>query len=473
MVAALTAVACLVGPARANAADPPPIKHVWLLILENKNFTETFGNASQAPYLSKTLTAQGQLLANFYATTHLSLGNYIALVSGQASNPVTQADSPAFVDVFPGTIGADGQAVGQGSVYPPNVKTIADQLDAKGMTWRGYMEDIGNGPANEAKTCRHPSPNASDPTQNARNGDQYAARHNPFVYFHSIIDDQKRCDANDVGLDRLPEDLKSVATTPNYSFITPNLCNDAHDAPCVDKRPGGLKSADEFLKLWVPRITSSPAYKAGGMLIVTFDEAEATGNDTDARSCCNQPAGPNTPNPGGPVVGSGGGLIGGVVLSPWVRPGSINSTPYNHYALLRSVQALFGLGPLGYSGQSGLRAFGSDVYNGAGPVNASPATCAPPKLPAAKRGRLPKGSVFSRLRVIRRKGRSPHIGVRLVRPAKLSATITNTTRKRRTTFTVSRLKGCREYQFGLHYPHGRIALRGIVGKASERRTIPF
>ena len=281
IVAALTATALAAAgqTATASAAGQPPIKHVWLLILENKNFAETFGNNSPAPYLSKTLTTQGQLLANYYGTTHLSLGNYIALVSGQAANPVTQADSPAFVDVFPGTIGADGQAIGQGSVYPANVKTIADQLDAKGMTWRGYMEDIGNGPANEAKTCRHPAPNASDPTQNARNGDQYAARHNPFVYFHSIIDDKRRCDANDVGLDRLPNDLKSEATTPNYSFITPNLCNDGHDAPCVDKRPGGLKSADEFLKVWVPRITSSPAYKAGGMLIITFDEAEASDDD--------------------------------------------------------------------------------------------------------------------------------------------------------------------------------------------------
>ena len=471
LIAAVALAACALGTTTANAATPP-IKHVWILILENKNYEESFGNNSPAPYLADTLPDQGQLLANFYATTHLSLGNYIALVSGQASNPVTQADSPAFMDVFPGTIGADGQAVGQGSVYPPAVKTIADQLEAKNLTWRGYMEDMGNA-ANQPKTCRHPGPNQTDPTQNARVGDQYAARHNPFVYFHSIIDDQRRCDANDVPLDRLPNDLKSIATTPNYSFITPNLCNDGHDEPCVDGKPGGLKSADEFLKLWVPRIMGSPAYQAGGMLIVTFDEAEATGSDADARSCCNQPAGPNTPNPGGPVVGSGGGLIGGIVLSPWVRPGSINATPYNHYSLLRSVQAVFGLGPLGYSGQAGLRAFGDDVYNGDGPAG-TPASCTPPALPRARRGRLPRGSVLSKVRIVRRRGKAPLLQMSFARPARLSAVI----RRRRAGGRLLRVRsrkmgGCRTYRVGLRYRHGRIAVRAAVGRVSERRTVRF
>src|SRR3954453_18132818 len=107
----------------ASAANAPPIKHVWLLVLENENYASTFGNNSGAPYLAKTLTEQGELLANYYATSHNSLGNYISLISGQASNPQTQADSPLFVDVFPGTMGADGQVVGQGSVYPAAAKT--------------------------------------------------------------------------------------------------------------------------------------------------------------------------------------------------------------------------------------------------------------------------------------------------------------------------------------------------------------
>ena len=148
--------------------------------------------------------------------------------------------------------------------------------------------------AHRAKTCRHPEINARDNTQSAKEGDQYAARHNPFVYFHSIIDTPS-CAANDVPLDRLPDDLASKSKTANYNFITPNLCNDGHDAPCVDDAPGGLVSANTFLRQWVPRILDSPAYKDSGLLIVTFDEAEAEGEHGDASACCGEQPGPNTP----------------------------------------------------------------------------------------------------------------------------------------------------------------------------------
>ena len=222
------------------------------------------------------------------------------MVSGQAPNPITQSDCQFYMDMVPGTIGADGQAFGQGCVYPSPVKTIADQLRAKGLTWRGYMEDMGNS-ATEPKTCRHPTLNSQDQTQSAKVGDQYAARHNPFVYFHSIIDDSANCNANVVPLDRLPADLASTQSTPNYSFITPNLCDDGHDSPCVDGRPGGLVSSDAFLRAWVPRILASPAFRKDGLLLVTFDEAE-TG---DATACCDEQPGPNTPNPGGDDCGTG------------------------------------------------------------------------------------------------------------------------------------------------------------------------
>src|SRR3954447_5125756 len=104
-----------------------------------------FGANSPAAYLAKTLPSKGAKLSNYYATGHLSLDNYISMVSGQAPNPQTQADGAAgFRDVVPGTIGADGQAMGTGVVYPPAVDTIANQLEKKGLTWKGYMEDMAN-----------------------------------------------------------------------------------------------------------------------------------------------------------------------------------------------------------------------------------------------------------------------------------------------------------------------------------------
>jgi hypothetical protein len=350
---------------------------VFVILLENENADTTFGSESPAPYLAYTLPAKGLLVPNYFGVTHQSLGNYIALLSGQGSNPDTQADCQIYTDLAPGTMGPDGQALGQGCVYPSNVKTLADQLDAKGLSWRGYMEDMGNTPG-KPTTCRHPAIGAKDDTQTAKAGDQYAARHNPFVYFHSIID-SPACARNDVPLHGLPTDLASRRTTPSYSFITPNLCHDGHDTPCANGEPGGMTSADLFLRHWIPPIMASPAYREGGMIVITFDEAEAEPGDGDATACCGEPQFPNTINNGGPLPGPGGGRVGAVVLSPFVRPGAASTTPYNHFALLRSTEDLWGLGHLGYAARPELRGFGDDVYS-AGRARLSALKLAPSRL---------------------------------------------------------------------------------------------
>jgi hypothetical protein len=140
------------------------------------------------------------------------------------------------------------------------------------------MEDMGNDPAREAASCGHPALNTSDLTQSAEApstavplGDQYASRHDPFVYFHSIIDSTD-CASHVVNLKLLPQDLLRESTTPNFVFITPNLCNDGHDAPCKNGQPGGLVSANAFLQKWIPLITASAAYQSDGLIAIIFDE---------------------------------------------------------------------------------------------------------------------------------------------------------------------------------------------------------
>ena len=243
--------------------DLPTVGHVFVVMLENGD-PAAFAPRSPAPYLAQTLTSQGAYLPNFYGVTHDSLGNYLGLVSGQGPTPEIQADCPAFADYVPSGSGADGQFLGRGCVFPASVPTIADQLHARGMTWKRYMEDLGKFPSREPATCGHPPLNAVDPADTAMIGDQYATRHNPFVYFHSIIDAISVCDQNDVPLTRMPLDLASIATTPNFSVISPNLCNDGHDNPCIDGSPGGLVAVDAWLRQWVPVITDSPAYKKDG-----------------------------------------------------------------------------------------------------------------------------------------------------------------------------------------------------------------
>jgi phosphatidylinositol-3-phosphatase len=358
---AIAAGFALAGGSDAARPPLPAVKHVFVIVLENENADETFGPDTAAPYLARTLTAQGAFIPGYYGVTHQSLGNYLALISGQGANLQTQADCPLYTDFVATGIRADGQALGQGCVYPEAVSTVAGQLEARGLTWKGYLEDLGNDPARESATCGHPAPNAPDPTQQAEAQDQYAARHNPFVYFHSIVDSPS-CSANDVPLDRLPGDLQRAGRTANLTFITPNLCHDGHDSPCKSGEPGGLTSADAWLRTWVPRILASPAYKHDGLLLITFDEAESQGASADASACCDEQQFPNTPNNGGPTAGRGGGRVGAVLLSRFIRPGTVSAQAYNHYSTLRTIETLFDLPYLGYASEPGAGMFGGDVF---------------------------------------------------------------------------------------------------------------
>jgi phosphatidylinositol-3-phosphatase len=360
-------LAGLVGPSACASSRLPPIRHVFILLLENQSYAVTFGKPAPAPYLANTLPAQGALLKQYYGIGHWSLGNYLALISGQAPNAETQADCPDLTEfrLARPQLDANGQALGEGCIYPPMVKTLADQLEAAHLTWKGYMEDMGNDATREAATCGHSPLGGEEKTHRATVTDKYAARHDPFVYFHSILDDQKRCDAHVVNLEKLRADLRRVETTPNYSFITPNLCNDGHDAECIGGKPGGFDAVNAFLQEWVPLVMGSPAYQQDGLLIITFDESDGKGAEA-ALACCGEQPLPGEMQPAG-VTGPGGGRVGAVLLSRFIKPGTVSEVPYNHYSTLRYVEDQFGLAHLGYAGQAGLRIFGTDVFTQAGP----------------------------------------------------------------------------------------------------------
>jgi len=392
-------------PAGAAAVPTlPDIKHVFVIVLENKSYADTFGTSTQDPYLQKTLVPMGGLLTQYYGTGHVSLDNYISMISGQAPTPDTTNDClPGLTgsignynDVAKTGVTDDGfhQVIATGGcIYPSTTKTVADLLTDSGYSWRGYMEDMGNDPAREGATCGHPligigtdiTNTAEAPSAEVPLGDAYATRHNPFMYFHSIIN-HPSCTVNVVNLNQLTTDLARIRTTPNFVFITPNLCDDGHDgkgtgAPgtlCANGQPGGLTSADAFLQRVVPQILASPAYKKDGLLIITFDESNYTesvtvnpssGQETvdiifSGAVCCNQKPGPNlagvrpgtinllnTPSLVENIVdnGYGGDQIGAVLLSKYIRPGKQSSIPYNHYSMLRTIEDLFGLRHLGYS----------------------------------------------------------------------------------------------------------------------------
>jgi hypothetical protein len=366
---------CLAATATASASKPkafrlPKVKHVFVIVLENQGYEATFGNPSADPYLAQTLPAQGALLENYYATGHESNDNYVSLVSGQPPNPQNQADCELFDD-FVGAKLENGVEAGSGCVYPAEVQNVGTQLSAAGKNWKAYEQDMGNDPNRETAACGHPAVNGSDETQKAEPGDGYATRHDPFVYFHSVIDEQTYCDAHVVALGTpsgampaaslkgetgLAQDLLRAGRTPALSFVTPNLCEDGHDYPCTNQTGGAsaLADIDSFLETWVPKIEASPAYRHNGLIEVLFDEASTS----DATSCCGEQPGPESLMPG--ITGPGGGRVGAVLISPKIAPGTVVTTEYNHYSSLASWEQLFGLPAL--ADAAGAPRFGADVF---------------------------------------------------------------------------------------------------------------
>jgi hypothetical protein len=376
-IGALT-LACALGAGAASAQaafTPPKVRHVFVIMLENQGYAATFGNPSADPYLAQTLPAQGALLERYYATGHLSNDNYISLVSGQPPNAQNQADCPQF-DNFTGAIMlSNGVETGTGCVYPAEVSNIGTQLSAAKQTWKAYMEDMGNLPNREAAACGHPALESEDKTQKAVAGDGYATRHDPFVYFHSVIDNLAYCDKHVVALGSttgampaaalkgetgLATDLGAVTKTPRFSFITPDLCDDGHDSPCINETGGAtaLASIDTFLETWVPKITGSQAFRENGLLEIVFDEA----GTSETEACCEEMPGPGSPQPG--ITGPGGGRVGAVLLSPFIKPGTVSTTSYNHYSSLASWESLFGLPRLAYAATVPT-VFGADVFTAA------------------------------------------------------------------------------------------------------------
>jgi hypothetical protein len=351
------------------------VKHVWLIILENKSYDATFSGLNQNSYLWKTLPSQGALLKNYYGTGHFSLDNYTSMVSGQGPAPADQNDCPVYADQQGSVLtsastkdgpttdrgqfaetgapyanpiaggAAEGAHGGTGCVYPASVPTLFNQFDAAGVSWKGYAQDLGNpdatGPKHAVNSCGGPGSPAGAGVTNpgsANATDQYVPKHFPFPWFESLLSNPTDCTPSEIAnLDStssgLVHDLQSESTTPAFSWITPNNCSDAHDAICAGNNlsgafdasgnpvykpaglaayqpeattpanyTGGLYASDLWLKYYIPLIEQSAAFKDGGLIDVTFDEA----NPPFANSSFNNANNPgNTAGAGVPATASG------------------------------------------------------------------------------------------------------------------------------------------------------------------------
>jgi phosphatidylinositol-3-phosphatase len=258
---------------KSSVSDPagpagnvtPASKHVVMVLEENQGYSTVAGNTNVWPHLN-ALFAKGALATNYYADTHPSIGNYFMLTAGQL---VTMDDSSTTVQ---------------------NVDNIARRMLAANMPFRVYAEGITQGYL-------------------GGNTGAYVIRHNPFALFSDIADNKQVANqvlwpfsefGADVGKNTLPE----------YSFIVPNIYDDAHTGP--------PQQADTWLQNnVVAPLSANPAFQSGGdgVLIVVFDEA----SDTDTTH--------------------GGGHIVAAFWGPIVKPGftQTSSTVFQHESMLRTV----------------------------------------------------------------------------------------------------------------------------------------
>jgi hypothetical protein len=153
-----------------------------------------------------------------------------------------------------------------------------------------------------------------------------------------------------VGISRLGPDL-AAGHIPSLSWIAPDLCTAGITDACpATDAVTGAAAADAFLQKWIPQIEATNAYKKNGMIVIVSDQSPAAGPTSDSSACCARIHYLNTANAGASAhPGPGGGLVGALVISPFAGKGVTDTTPSDHFTLLRTLEDIFKCKPLGYA----------------------------------------------------------------------------------------------------------------------------
>lgn len=329
IAAALLVAASPSGASVAHAAPlvglegVPHFDHVVVLTEENESAATTFGAGSPAAYLN-SLRDKGVFLPNYYGTGHVSLSNYIAMVSGQPLNPLTASDCLA-VSLW--TCVQPQKALSGG-------RNLADQLETARLSWKSYQDGTStpcfHGPYAVGDVA--PDPYQGNSTTGAKS---YADRHNPFIYFPDVIEDAGRCAAHQRPYTDLSADLVNGAL-PAFSFITPDTCHDGHDDPCAGQTTGGLAAADAWLQAELPALLDYLAAH-NGLLVINFDEGSTPTDPTAVLG-----AGSDYVCPSCASLGLGG-RTGALLVSPRLPQGTTVTTSYDHHSLLRTIEDTFAI----------------------------------------------------------------------------------------------------------------------------------
>jgi len=253
------------GPQTPIPASQPTFSHVVVVVEENHSYSDVIGSSAM-PYLN-SLASQYGLATQYFANGHPSMPNYLMLTTGQMET---------FDDNFSGTISDDN---------------VVRELVNAGKSWKAYEESI--------------------PSAGYLGGDvaPYVRRHNPFSYLSDVQNDPSQA-TNIVPFSQFASDLSSN-TLPQFSFISPDVNDDAHN--------GTLAAADSWLQSNLAPLLASSTFQNSGLLIITFDESEVTDLD------------------------HGGGHVATVVISSKSKMKYQSQTEYQHQSTLRLVLAASGV----------------------------------------------------------------------------------------------------------------------------------
>jgi hypothetical protein len=264
-------------PTPVPTPTPPPaglpnFSHVFVIVMDNQEYGNIIGS-SAAPYINGLAHSHG-LATQYFAISHPSLPNYLSLTAGNTFG-ITSDCTSCFV----------------------NASNLPDQIEASGRTWRAYMEGM---PSSCFVGDSYP----------------YMQKHDPFIYFDDIRTNPARCSAGVVPFSQFSTDLGS-GSTPNFAWITPDMCHDMHDC--------SVNQGDAWLQSVVPTILQSAAWQQGGVLFITWDEG------TTSAGCC----------------AAAGGHVATLIVSPTGTAGFVSATGETHYSLLRTIEQAWGLAGLG------------------------------------------------------------------------------------------------------------------------------
>jgi phosphatidylinositol-3-phosphatase len=306
-------------PGKKSTSAVPHYQHIVEIMMENTSYATIIGNPL-APNLNALANKYG-LAKNYFGVTHPSEPNYVANIGGSYFG--IQDDNQFYCT--PALATTDSNCTGTTVNHTVSAQSLADQLTAAGKTWKGYFQSLPYvSPSNVVSS----GPNANGPYAfkwPSNTNALYASKHNPFINFTGTQKDLSRM----VPDNQLGVDLRS-GKLPNYGLVVPDQCHDMHGTGGCSDTNGLIQAGDQYVRTTVNQVMASPTWKDGNnAIVITWDEDDYSDQGKTGTGCCG--------------ADPGGGHVVTIVITNHKSGHVTDNRAYNHYSLLRTFEAAFGL----------------------------------------------------------------------------------------------------------------------------------